>query len=202
MCCGPRCEQTNKTIDEKYGNFRWFQHLKKHFEASISCMVSDPNDPLETLIRSASNSSHFNRLLRYSRYLLVPIPSALTREPTLRLRNVSFFVEEWKKSKEPAKTDNKNWLCMLRARDHKKGQQRKEREENGHETRIRLRKMCTFAVLHFIRAHKKGLAWEVQDTKAFHQRFEDDTSLAFVDFFHVQHLCDWRDSKISQKLMK
>jgi hypothetical protein len=38
---------------------------------------------------------------------------------------------------------------MLRARDHKKGQHTREREENGHDTRIRLRRMCTFATLQF-----------------------------------------------------
>lgn len=62
------------------------------------------------------------------------------------LSSAAFFSSSTKR-KEPAKTDNKNWLCMLRARDHKKGQHTREREENGHDTRIRLRQMCTSATL-------------------------------------------------------
>ena len=47
---------------------------------------------------------------------------------------------------------------MLRARDHKKGQHTRKREENGHDTRIRLRRMCTFATLQF---HGISFAWEI-----------------------------------------
>jgi hypothetical protein len=102
----------------------------------------------DMMLESALNSSHFifgcfvTLVTFMFSFLFCPI-CLNEREQISRLRNVFSST----KRKEPAKTDNKNWLCMLRARDHKKGQHTREREENGHDTRIRLRQMCTFAAL-------------------------------------------------------
>lgn len=88
-------------------------------------------------LESALNPSHFEFgcLVTLVTCMLRSfcVRCALTREQILRLRNVfSFFLRQ-------QKTDNKNWLCMLRARDHKKGQQQ---EENGHDTNQRVQQSC------------------------------------------------------------
>lgn len=139
---------------------------KANWNIKISGAINTPQQrelgSIDMRLANALNSSHFTfgclvTLVTFMFFYSFSVLSALTREQISRLRNAFFFLRRLKR-KEPAKTDNKNWLCMLRARDHKKGQHTRKREENGHDTRIRLRRMCTFATLQF---HGISFAWEI-----------------------------------------
>lgn len=137
----------NKVNGLKYENFRCFQYFTL-------------NSIHDMMVESALNSSHFifgcfvTLVTILFPFLFCPI----CRNEKANIEAEKCFFPSSTIRKEPAKTDNKNWLCMLlRARDHKKGQHKTEREENGHDTRIRLRQVCTFAILHLLRfLHEKS----------------------------------------------